>query len=234
MDRPELNPSLDGAALADTFARSGCIQVPAALTAASAERLHRTLTQETPWALIHNTDGTRRQVRGLAPADRMKLALESFQRARKNFSFFHDSHELSRDGEAYVHPGHALAGVVAFLNGREFLGLIRRLTGFNEIGLADAEATLFRPGDYLTRQDGTAEDKNRLAGYVLSMTPAWRVDWGGALEFIGTGGHIARGYVPTFNTLTVFALPRLHFVSQVALHGGLRYAVSGWLRSEVR
>ena len=92
-------------------------------------------------------------------------------------------------------------------------------------------ATLFQPGDYFTRQDGAAYGKNRIAGYMLSMTPAWRVDWGGALEFIGGTGHIAKGYVPSFNTLTVFAVPQAHFVSQVALHGGLRYAVSGWLRS---
>jgi SM-20-related protein len=160
----------------------------------------------------------------------MKLAIESWQRARDHFAFFYDSHRLSEDGEAYARPTHTFAGLVSILKAPDFLRFIRSVTGM-EIALADAEATLFRPGDYLTRQDGTAQGKNRVAGYVLSMTRAWRLDWGGALEFIGDAGHIDKGYVPTFNTLTVFQVPRLHFVSQVALHGGLRYAVSGWLRS---
>jgi SM-20-related protein len=233
VDRPELNPGIDATALAEAFARSQCIQIPAVLTTASAERLLHVLAEETPWVLTHNIDGTRRQIPNPAPAERMTLALESRQRARDHFAFFYDGHQLSQDGEAYARPGHAFAGLVAFLNGPEFLGFIRRVTGM-EIGMADAEATLFRPGDYLTRQDGMAEGKNRRAGYMLSMTPAWRLDWGGALEFVGPTGHVAKGYVPTFNTLTVFAVPSLHFVSQVALHGGLRYAVSGWLRSARR
>ena len=228
---PELNPGLDGAGLAEAFARQRLIQIPSVLGTASAERLHRALTHETPWTLSHNIDGTCRQVANLAPEDRLKLALGDRHRARENFAFFHDSHALSDDGEPYARPGHPFAGLVSFLNAPGFLSFIRRVTGLDEIGLADAEATLFRPGDYLTRQDGTAAGKNRLAAYVLSMTPAWRLDWGGALEFIGGSGHIAKGFVPNFNTLTVFAVPRIHFVSQVALHGGLRYAVSGWLRS---
>src|SRR4030095_1578629 len=120
------------------------------------------------------------QVPNPAPVDRMTLALESCQRARDHFAYFHDSHQLSRDGEAYARPGHAFAGLVDFLNGSAFLGFIRGVTGLDGIALADAEATLFRPGDYLTRQDGMAEGKNRVAGYELSLTPAWRLDWGGA------------------------------------------------------
>lgn len=234
VDRPELNPELDSAPFAEAFAQAGFVQIPALLTPASAQQLIRTLTQETAWALTHNTEGTRRQVPSPAPAERMKLAVASFQRARTGFAFFYDTHGLSQDGEAYARSGHAFDGLVSFVNGPRFLDFVRRVTGMAAIGLADAEATLFHPGDYLTRQDGTAEGKSRLAGYMLSMTPAWRVDWGGALEFIGGSGHIAKGYVPSFNTLTVFAVPRTHFVSQVALHGGLRYAVSGWLRSARR
>lgn len=234
VDRPDLRPEVDSAAFADAFARSGSVQVPAVLTAASAQLLLRALTQETPWALTHNTDGTLRQVPIPDPAARAKLAPASWQRARTQFSFFYDSHGLSQDGEPYARPGHAFAGLVAFLNGPAFLEFVRRVTGLMAIGIADAEATLFHPGDYYTRQDGTAQGKNRLAGYMLSMTPAWRLDWGGALEFIDGSGHIAKGYVPSFNTLTVFSVPRTHFVSQVAVHGGLRYAVSGWLRSAGR
>lgn len=230
----ELNPELDRALFAETFARQRLVQIPSLLTAASAERLHRALAHDTPWTLSHNIDGPGKEIANLAPVDRMKLAMELRRRARHDFAYFHDSHVLSHDGEPYAAPNHTFAGLVAFLNAPEFLGFVRDVTGRAEIALADATATLFQPGDYRTRQDGMGERKNRLAAYEISMTPAWRVDWGGTLEFLGLSGHIEKGFVPTFNTLTLFAVPRTHFVSHVALHGGLRYAVSGWLRSGER
>lgn len=230
----ELNPELDRALFAETFARQRLVQIPSLLTVASAERLRRALAQETPWTLTHNMDGSRKEMANLAPVDRMRLAIESRGRARRDFAYFYDSHALSREGEPYAPPNQTFAELVALVNAPEFLGLVRAVTGRNEIALADAEATLFQPGDYRTREDGTLERKNRLAAYEIAMTPAWRVDWGGMLTFIGSSGHIEKGFVPTFNTLTLFAVPRTHFVSHVALHGGLRYAVSGGLRTGER
>jgi Rps23 Pro-64 3,4-dihydroxylase Tpa1-like proline 4-hydroxylase len=197
------------------------IQIPSVLTSASAEQLHRTLSQQTPWTLSHNIDGTLKRVRGLTPQDRMMLALQSRSRAQEQFTFFHDSHELSRDEDRDA--------LVAFLNGPELMRFVCTVTGMTEIKSADATAMLFRPGDFLTRRDGTAAGADRVLAYELSLTPAWNLDWGGILSFVGETGHITKGYVPTFNTLTLFSVPRVHFVSQVALHGGLRYSVGGWL-----
>jgi Rps23 Pro-64 3,4-dihydroxylase Tpa1-like proline 4-hydroxylase len=181
--------------------------------------------------LSHNIEGTLKRVAGLPPQDRMMLALQSRSRARERFTFFHDSHELSGDGERDSGGDHALAALAAFLNGPEFMRLVRTVTGMENIGRADATAMLFRPGDFLTRRDGTEEGVDRVAAYELSLTPAWNLDWGGILSFVDSAGHIARGYVPTFNTLTLFSIPAVHFVSHVALYGGLRYSVAGWLGS---
>src|SRR5262245_24193326 len=166
---PELNPELDVAAHAAAFARAGRIQIPAVLTTASAERLHRALSHETPWMLSHNMDGTSRQIPPLAPEERLKLAIQSYPRARDNFAFFYDSHELSRDGEPYPRADHYFAGLVAFLNAPAFIAFLQRVTGMDAIGIADSHATLVQPGDSLTRHDGVAEGKDRLAAYVLSL-----------------------------------------------------------------
>jgi hypothetical protein len=224
--RLELSAGLDSAALARDFSRSRLIQVPSVLTPVSAEQLHRALCYETPWTLSHNIDGTLQRVSGLTPPDRMKLAIDCRTRAREQFTFFHDSHELSCAGR-----GSTLAALLAFLNGPEFIGFVRTVTGMGTIVRADATAMLFQPGDFLTRRDGAENAADRVAAFELSLTPAWNLDWGGILSFIDEAGHIARGYVPTFNTLTLFSLPMVHFVSHVALHGGLRYSVSGWLGS---
>lgn len=67
----------------------------------------------------------------------------------------------------------------------------------------------------------------------MGLTPNWRVEWGGLLLFHDTDGHI-RGLAPRFNCLNMFGLPVMHSVSQVTpFAGGVRYAVTGWLRTEL-
>jgi Rps23 Pro-64 3,4-dihydroxylase Tpa1-like proline 4-hydroxylase len=63
------------------------------------------------------------------------------------------------------------------------------------------------------------------------MTPEWRPDWGGILQFIDARGNIAEGYTPCFNALNIFRVPAVHSVSQVALYGGFRYSVTGWFHA---
>jgi SM-20-related protein len=230
-DAPELNPALDRAALTRRFHAEGRIHIPNVLTRASAERLYRALTQETPWTLTLNKGPHFLDFEKLPPEERTKLAFAAWERARSGFAYFFDNHRLSRDGEPYADQSHYLAKVVAFLNAPHVLAFMRELTGLSDIAWADAQATLYRQGDFLTVHDDKIGGHKRLAAYVLNMTPGWRADWGGVLQFIDQSGHIAQGYAPAFNALNVFRVPALHSVSQVALYGGLRYSVTGWFHA---
>src|SRR5258708_26105897 len=228
---PELNPALEPAALNRRFRAEGRIHIPDVLTRPAAERLYRALTQETPWTLTLNKGPHFLDFEKLPPDERTKLAFAAWERARSGFAYFFDNHRLSRDGEPYVDQSHYLAKVVAFLNAPHILAFMRELTGLSDISWADAQATLYRPGDFLTVHDDRIGGHKRLAAYVLNMTPGWRADWGGGLQFLDPAGHGAEGYVPTFNTLNLFKVPALHSVSQVALYGGLRYSVTGWFHA---
>ena len=121
--------------------------------------------------------------------------------------------------------------LIEFLNSSAFIGSDRRLTGDSSIALVDANATLYEPGHFLTRHDDAVDGKNRVAAYVLNLTPVWSADWGGILNFHAGDGHVIEGYVPTFNALNVFRVPQMHGVSYVtpfAVAG--RFSVSGWFR----
>lgn len=59
--------------------------------------------------------------------------------------------------------------------------LIRDITGDRDIRFADAQATAFSPGDFLTGHDDRFAGKDRRAAYVLGLTPVWRLEWGGLL-----------------------------------------------------
>ena len=107
------------------------------------------------------------------------------------------------------------------------------MTGVQGITKADAHATAYGPGHFLTRHLDYGEDRERRAAYVLGMTEGWQPDWGGLLLFLNKKQDISEGYLPRFNVLTIFDIKHLHTVTQVASFAGkLRTSVTGWFRDD--
>ena len=230
---PELDPRLDRQSLAEEYRRHGRIHISDVLTQTSAERLHRCLRDETPYSLCLNAQGKARTLGGLTPKERLDCATQVWREVGvSGFQFLYEMHLLSFRGEAYSDPAHYWAKAVAFLNSAAFLGLARDITGLDAIAYADAQATLYRSGHFLTAHDDDTPGTQRLAAYVLSFTPVWRPEWGGLLEFIDHTSQVEAGYVPGFNTLKLFRVPMTHYVSMVAPYAmGGRYSITGWLRA---
>jgi len=228
---PELNPALDCGTLASTFARTGRVHIADALRLASAERVYRCLREETPWSLLVHKDGKSADPTGLTPSDRARLAAGSWEYGRDRFAYCYDHHHLSYGLEPYLQSRHYHARVVEFLNSSAFISFMRRMTGMEAIVYTEAHATLYRPGDFLTTHNDHLPGKNRLAAYVLNMTPDWRTDWGGSLQFLDINGKVEEHYVPAFNALNVFRVPQIHRVDRVTPHAGLRYSITGWFHS---
>jgi Rps23 Pro-64 3,4-dihydroxylase Tpa1-like proline 4-hydroxylase len=95
---------------------------------------------------------------------------------------------------------------------------------------------LTRPGHFITFHDATrSADKEgkRRAAYSYNLTPEWKTEWGGLLEFRGKEGHIVEAFSPCFNCLDLFAFPQGHWMSLVApFCDGPTYAVTGGLYVE--
>lgn len=231
--RPRLSRALDPAALAPVFARHGRIHIPNVLEAASARAVGDALASEAvPWTRSVTVNGNPYDI-GLPtlaamPADRaaqFRSAVD--EAARSGFQYEFDAWRLSDVVEAGARPGGALAPP-----GREFLDFIRRLTGEPRVAYADAQATRYTAGHFLTAHDDDVEGKNRLFAHVLNFTADWRADWGGLLLFHDADGHVSEGYTPTFNALNIFRVPQAHAVSQVASFvTASRYSITGWIRS---
>lgn len=110
-----------------------------------------------------------------------------------------------------------------------FLDLMRILTGDTSLVRADAHASLYREGSYLRTHDDTYAGKSRRFAYVLNLTRDWTADCGGLLHFVEDERVVAT-LTPRFNTLSLFRVPRTHFVSQVASYAAAkRIAITGWL-----
>ena len=232
----ELNPALDAGALAREFAVHGRIHIPDILTVKAASRLLQALYRETPWGLIFNEGERVRELGAVPPQEYEKLLGAAIERARSSHQYFFHHHRILNNGIVHPAPGHYLRAMAGFLTSRPMLDFARLVTGQAGIAGASATATLYQPLNFLTIHDDNDSDApgggRRLVAYVLNMTPVWHPDWGGALQFFDRRDHIEESYLPAFNALNMFLVPKFHSVGQVAAFAGSRFSVSGWFESD--
>lgn len=232
-----LNPDLDPAALAATFAATGHVQIRDFLHREDATLLHAEMRRREDWVQIVNSGGNvfdldRPTRAGMAPAQRDALDEAVFAGAREGFQHRYEAIRVPDDETMRAESGDLFARFAQWLSEGEARDFLRGLVGRPEVAFADAQATAYAPGDFLTAHDDAVEGKGRLAAYVFGLTPQWRPEWGGLLLFHDGEGDIARGLTPRFNALNLFAVPQLHSVSMVTRSAPFRrYAVTGWLRS---
>jgi len=233
----QLRPRPDLDRLAAAFAARGRVRVPDLLAPAAADRLYACLEHDVPWHLVWNEgDEVRRlspaAVQALTGAERRALDARIAAGGRDGFQFRYRCYPMVDGARTGQDPGLLLHDVLRFLNGDAMLDLVRRITGMAGIVRCDAQATLYRPGDFLTRHDDQGgPGERRCVAYVLNMTRGWKADWGGLLHFPGPDGEVEEAWVPRYNALALFRVPMMHAVGCVApFAGGPRYAVTGWWR----
>jgi SM-20-related protein len=232
-----LNSALDAEALGAHFRADGRIHIADFLEAGCAEEFFQSLRARDDWALIVNQgdksfDLDRKAQAALPDDQRKALDQAVYAGARYGFQFLYEAIRVPDDEQARRKLEDPLARFASFLSAPPVRDFLRTVTGREAIDFADAQATAYGPGHFLTAHDDDVSGKKRHAAYVYNLTPTWRVDWGGLLLFHGPDGHVARGFSPSFNALNLFAVPQPHSVSVVApFAANRRYSVTGWLRS---
>lgn len=233
----QLNPHLDVDALAAAYRSANRLHIPDFLDRQSAERLYRYLKEHGGWNLIFNqgeklfeidrtmqAEFTREQI------DMLNLAV--YRGARQGFQYRYENIRVPDSARERLASKSPLCAFARFLSTTPVLSLFKRITRAGDIGFADAQATAYGPGHFLTAHDDDVQGKNRRAAYVFNLSPAWSIDWGGLLMFHGADGHVDQGLVPTFNSLNLFTVPQPHSVSMVTPFSPCRrYSITGWLRA---
>jgi Rps23 Pro-64 3,4-dihydroxylase Tpa1-like proline 4-hydroxylase len=231
-----LAETLDRKLIQSVYARTGRIHIRPVFTPDAAAALYRCLTTEIPWQFHFNNgeqfvDLSAAQFEALAEADRARFLKAVYESAGRRFQFLYCNYPVSDLYATGEYRWLYVMRLYEFLNSPEFLGFAREVVGVPSIAFADAQATLYRPGHFLTQHDDLVPDKKRVAAYVLSFTPRWLADWGGILQFIADDGHLAEGFAPGFNALNLFKVPQPHAVSYVTPFAQAgRYSITGWLR----
>jgi SM-20-related protein len=232
-----LHEGIDAAALASEYARHGRVTIAPFLPEEQAQELYVLLRGRDDWRQVINSGADRifeldrATQAGLGAEQRAALDESVYAGARHDFQFRYETVRVPDEDAERARSGDRLFAFARFLSSGPARALLRKVTGDAAIRFADAQATAYAPGDFLTRHDDAVAGKNRSAAYVMSLNPQWRIEWGGLLLMHGADGHSADALVPGFNRLNLFAVPQLHSVSEVTRAAAFRrYSITGWLR----
>ena len=236
-----INPALDEDWVTARFAKAGRVQIGAFLEPAGAEQLRGALIAEARWRLVIHGGAqvfeiARAAYDALADGERAAIEAAIHAAARSGFQFRYETIRVPDDEATRAKSANMIDAFARFIASDEVLGFVRRVTGKAGVVFADAQATRYVAGDFLSGHDDVVAGKNRSLAYVLGLTDGWNADWGGLLQFHGdssSGGvGISETFVPQFNALSLFAVGQRHSVSMVAPFAGeARLAVTGWFRT---
>ncbi|NYZ63219.1 2OG-Fe(II) oxygenase [Luteimonas deserti] len=232
-----LNRQLDIGQAARRFAQQRIVQIPDVFDAGTAQRLHACLETEVPWGLAYELDGSPQYLDSAHLARIQPGAMADIERqirseAGQGFQYRYLNYPIL---DAYLQqwPNEVplLHAFLEYINGPQWLSLIRAVSGMPELVKCDAQASLYAPDCFLHRHSDAKSSEGWRIAYVLGMTRDWRPDFGGALQFLDDAGNTTLGLMPQFNTLNLFAVPRWHMVTHVPPYAPVgRYAITGWLR----
>jgi SM-20-related protein len=235
----DINPTLDRPALARQFEADRRLQIRNLLTEESARNLHQVLSEQTAWGLAWQAadEGPETIPReNLVKMTRDQL-LERQQKLysalrTRDYGFVYSQYPVLTSYQEHWQPGGPHEALMELINDEPFMTLIREVTGIPELVKADAQATLYGPGQFLAMHDDSHVAEGWQVAYVLNLcAEEWRPDWGGYLNFYDDDGDVVKGFKPRFNTLNIFQVPQRHNVSYVPPFAPVaRYAVTGWFR----
>jgi Rps23 Pro-64 3,4-dihydroxylase Tpa1-like proline 4-hydroxylase len=233
-----LNPALDPAPFARTYAAEKCVQVAGLFEDGVAAELERVLAS-LPWRLICQNDArqnillTREQLAAMSVDERRALEDGIRRRAAENFGYAYFTYPMIEAILSQWDPDHPIHDLTNFLNSREFIGFARTIIGNPNVTKIDAFASSYQRGHFLTRHVDDGAKKERRAAYTIGFSRNWQPDWGGLLMFLDDNNDVSRALLPRFNTLTVFDGLRVHAVSPVSSFAPQgRLSIAGWFRDD--
>jgi SM-20-related protein len=241
----KLNPDLDVEKWANIYARDELVRIPNVLSDELADAVADMLRSSMNWRLVFPEPDptapggdrvvqlTQQEMAGIgreALGARIRGVME---RATGNYGYMYNAYPMIEAYTSNWDVGHPIHLLTEFLNSPEFLDFGRRVIGVDTITKADAQATLYTRGHFLTRHVDHGVENERRCAYTFGFTRNWQPDWGGLLMLIDEELDITRAFLPRFNTLSLFNGRALHAVSPVSpFAGDARFQITGWLRDD--
>jgi len=225
--------------LAASYAENGFVRINNLFPDNIAESIHQNLANQTPWHIVHaDKEGSHLYYRpedwaGLADDERQTILRNIMVQASEGFSYFYACYPMIQNYLEQRDPDWPLHAMTEYLNSPEFHNFVKTITNEPSVRKIDGQATLYASGHFLNLHDDMGTEAERRVAYVMGFTKNWTPNWGGQLLMLDENDDSQCGFTPTFNSLTLFKVPRKHIVTQVASFArGGRYSITGWLRDD--
>ena len=194
--------------------------------------------RKTEWALLYREGSEAKRLEcgeyaRLDQTQRAQFIERASLAARGRYAYVYEGYSMI---DRYFDAGredHLLHRLVDVFHDERVLDFVRDLVGDPAIARVRVQATRYLAGHFLRRHDDTgyAEQDRRFA-FVINLGRRWQADWGGLLHFVDNTDRVVDTYVPRFNSLSLFKVPQMHYVSQVSPWAEVpRYAFTGWFMS---
>lgn len=228
-------PKVDYSPWKERLLAQGRVHIPDILDDTYAEQFHAELAAETQWALVYRdgTEAKRLEHDEYAQLDEVqrarfieRVALD----ARGKYAYVYEAYSMIDRYFDAARSEHLLHRLVDVFHDERVLDFVRNLTNDPAIARVQIQATRYLPTHFLRRHnDSGYGDQDRRFAFVFNLSRRWEADWGGLLHFLDGAGRVVDVYVPQFNSLSLFKVPQMHYVSQVAPWAEVpRYAFTGW------
>jgi SM-20-related protein len=225
---------------------TGCVIIPNFLDADLAEDMYEYLTEHVPWNLYVGDFESSEQFCEELRQNRMVnwLELSEMSSAERSaliprwrephggaLSYAFNQYESLVE---YWRAPNKLDNLMAAVSKPSYLSLWHGFRGLDRTVRVEMNASRYMPGHFLSAHaDDSPPGEHRLAAHVIGLTKDWSDEWGGRLTFCDVNGTRISDRVPSFNTLALFSIPRMHYVSVVSEAATKpRYSLFGWLHAK--
>ena len=225
-----INPDLDLDKIAQTYAVDARVRINAFLPVGQAKTLSRCLAAHTAYRHAFTLGGKYGEagdadLQALPEAERHQFKTDILTQAAQGVGFWYERYQVTAADNGL------LGDMFNWLNSAPFLDAMAKITGNPSFQNAVAQATRYRPGDFLTRHQDIVTKQKRKVAFVINLPPRWHPDWGGLLQFYKLDGTPRNAWNPDFNSLSLFDVSHVHSVTSISPFApDPRLAVSGWFQ----
>lgn len=224
-----LNKSIDRKKVKKEYLKNDYVRIENFLDIEYVKKISQTIYNEIQWDLCYLSEHgpvsiKDEELKKYTYQQSAELNNEVMTRAQQGFSYFYYRSDLVNS------TNKVLKRFYNDLCGDEFLDFCRDLTNVDAIVKVNGQLACFSPGCFLRKHSDETDKEERVAAYVINFTPVWNSDWGGNLYLLDDQQSIIDVLEPLFNSVTIFKIPALHFVSQVANYAmSSRFTATGWM-----
>ncbi len=229
-----LNMNQDFSKYAYQLQTQGRVQIPSYLDENLAEHLYHCLHKDVPWDLAFRDEEVDRvfssaELQSLDSDALVEIKNQLKALEPKKYSYHYHTYMMVTAYLERRNPNLFLNTFLEMLNSPNYINFIRQLTGQNNINKINAQATKYVDGDFLRAHNDLNSTEGREFAYVINLTKDWKDGFGGKLTFLDEENQKEGDFFPSFNSLSIFKVPKMHKVSKVKGTDKSRYAITGWL-----